>query len=124
MSVQDRINIANLDKLLMVEPKLGEKDVEFYLTRTGDHMVLARIAEEHMISALNAHPGLKAWFLSYEPASYMYDSNPNILRLRALVTKDNHTQVTFALCCGSVRRKLTARCRHAQIKRRGGRISK
>ena len=120
MSVQDKINIANLEKIVMANPILGEKAVEFYLTKTGDHMVLARIAEEHMISVLSAHPGLKAWFMSYEPATYLYDPNPNIRDLWTMVTKDEHTPITFALCCSSVKRKLVARVKHTKI-RRGGR---
>lgn len=104
MTIQDKINLEKLNNIIKHTPILGEKKISYYLEKL-DFMKCAKEAEKNMINVLDENPGLKRWFMSFDPPNYMFNGNPNLHKLAKLVDSDGHSGASFALCCQSVRRK-------------------
>lgn len=107
MTVRDQINIYAIEKFINENPDMGDATVESYLLKLNNVMADAIEAEKNMLNVLLSNPKLRSWFVSYNPNRYMFDPHPNLLKLLKLVDSDGHSGASFALCCHSVRRKIT-----------------
>ena len=106
MTIQDKINLVKLKNITSTIPIMGHNSVKYYLNKC-DFRNLANNAEKNMIRVLDENQDIKQWFISYDPPHYMFNSHPMLHKLSKLVDSDGHSGASFAMCCQSIRRKLT-----------------
>lgn len=107
MTVSDKVNLEKLNNFSRMY-SCGDRKVGDYLYAASDMILMAKKCENNMIKVLNQDEELKAWFMEYNPDTYMFKSHPNLQKLAELTSDDGHSGASFALCCKSVKRQMMA----------------
>lgn len=107
MTTWDRINLDKIGDIIKGQPSLGYEKVAHFLEQVSPLFKMAADAENNMIRTLRNDRELKKWFMAFSSPRYMFDPHTNLEKLGKLVDNDGHSGASFAICCRSVKKRLS-----------------
>ena len=108
MTTHDKATLEELRYIIQVNPYVGRYNVGNLLDSGHDITAAAKRCEPGMLRVLNENATIRAWFLGFDPDTYVMNHNSRLIDLAEMTyTPDGlHDEFGFALCCRNVRRRL------------------
>mgnify|MGYP003666405151 CR=1 FL=1 len=109
MTTHDKATLEELRYIIRVNPYVGRYNVGDLLDSGHDITAAAKRCEPGMLRVLNEDATIRAWFLGFDPDTYVMNHNSRLVDLAEMTyTPDGlHDEFGFALCCVKARVSLS-----------------